>query len=58
MGNGHLENGMQMVAQPFVVDALARKNRELIELKCAAGWLFLGARPSSWAFGLMGTLFE
>jgi hypothetical protein len=31
VGNGHLEKGMQMIAKPFEMDALARKIREIIE---------------------------
>jgi hypothetical protein len=30
-GAGHLEIGMQMIAKPFVVTALANKAREMIE---------------------------
>jgi signal transduction histidine kinase len=31
VGNGHLEKGMQVIAKPFEMDALARKIREIIE---------------------------
>ena len=31
VGNGHLEKGMQVVAESFEMDVLARKIRELIE---------------------------
>jgi len=31
VGNGHLDKGMQVIAKPFEIDALARKIREIVE---------------------------
>jgi CheY-like chemotaxis protein len=31
VGNGHLDRGMQVIAKPFEIDALARKIREIVE---------------------------
>ncbi len=33
IGNGHLEPGMQVITKPFVIDALANKVRQMIDLR-------------------------